>query len=166
MSTYGLERYSCHYTRHESMYGSRSTAPLMLNLGTRWKWEVNITPRSLYPWEITQVPTKQENVWASESIWMFGRRTTCPCRDSRPEWWNPYPSRQTDCAIPAPLTEYHSTKAVAACTRRPCVARSERIRVTFAQYHIHIVINNWDVASPFQSKYTVPQPFRNSHYEV
>jgi hypothetical protein len=29
--------------------GSRGTAPLILNLGTRWRWVVNFTPRPLYP---------------------------------------------------------------------------------------------------------------------
>jgi hypothetical protein len=31
--------------------GSRGIAVLILNLGTRWRWVVNVTPRPLYPWE-------------------------------------------------------------------------------------------------------------------
>lgn len=36
--------------------GSKGVAPLMLNLGARWGWMVNATPRSLYPRERTPVP--------------------------------------------------------------------------------------------------------------
>ena len=37
--------------------GSRGTAPLILNLGTRGISVVNFTPRPIYPLEITPVPT-------------------------------------------------------------------------------------------------------------
>ena len=31
--------------------GNRCIALLILNIGTRWRWVVNITPRPLYPWK-------------------------------------------------------------------------------------------------------------------
>jgi hypothetical protein len=35
----------------EAYGGSRCIAPLILNLETRWRWEVNVTFLLLYPWE-------------------------------------------------------------------------------------------------------------------
>ena len=35
---------------------SRVIAPLVLKLGNKWKFVVNCTPWSLYPWERTPVP--------------------------------------------------------------------------------------------------------------
>jgi len=35
-------------------------APLILNLGTRWRRVFNLTPRPLYPEERIPVPTEQE----------------------------------------------------------------------------------------------------------
>ena len=60
---------SCHHTRHVSMYGKRGTAPLTFNFGSRRKRVVNVTSLSLYPREITQIPIKQENGWASVTNW-------------------------------------------------------------------------------------------------
>jgi hypothetical protein len=42
------------WTKHHSMktdWGSGGIAPRILDLGTRWRWVVNFTPRSLYPRE-------------------------------------------------------------------------------------------------------------------
>ena len=39
---------------------TRGKAPLILYLGTRWKWVVKFTPLPLYPRERTPVPTEQE----------------------------------------------------------------------------------------------------------
>jgi hypothetical protein len=36
---------------HKRLEGSRGIALLFLNLGTRWGWVVNVTPRPLYPRE-------------------------------------------------------------------------------------------------------------------
>jgi len=33
----------------KTYWGSRGTAPLILNLGTRWRWVVSFTLRPLYP---------------------------------------------------------------------------------------------------------------------
>jgi len=41
------EKSSC--PRHEVIGGSIDTAPLIPNLGTRWRRAVNLTPRMLYP---------------------------------------------------------------------------------------------------------------------
>jgi hypothetical protein len=37
--------------------GGRSTAPLVLNFGTNWRWVVNFTVRLLYPLKRSSVPT-------------------------------------------------------------------------------------------------------------
>jgi len=38
------------------------------NLGTRWGWVVNVTPRPLYPRERETVLTVQEARWAPEAF--------------------------------------------------------------------------------------------------
>jgi len=50
---------------------SRGTAPLTFNLGTRWRWVVNIMPQPLHLTERTLAPTEQSGRWASEPLWMF-----------------------------------------------------------------------------------------------
>jgi hypothetical protein len=50
-------------------YLGSCVAPLILNLSTRWRWVVNITPRSLYPWERTPVLIALETGWALELVW-------------------------------------------------------------------------------------------------
>jgi len=39
------------------------------NLGTRWEWVVNATPRPLYPRERDLVPIVQEAGWAPGPVW-------------------------------------------------------------------------------------------------
>jgi hypothetical protein len=39
--------------------------PPILNIGTRWSWEVNFTPRPLYPRERTPISIEQEDEWVS-----------------------------------------------------------------------------------------------------
>ena len=53
---------------------SRSTSSPILNLGARWRWMVNMTPRPLYRREWTPVPIEQEAAWASEPGWTFRRK--------------------------------------------------------------------------------------------
>ena len=53
--------------------GSSVTAPLILNLGTRWWSVVNIAIRSLYPQQIRPVPIEWAVGWAPEPIWTFRR---------------------------------------------------------------------------------------------
>jgi len=39
------------------------------NLGTRWKWVVNVTPQQLHPQEKDSVPTVQKAGWAPGPVW-------------------------------------------------------------------------------------------------
>jgi hypothetical protein len=50
--------------------GSRGMAPLIFNIGARWRWVVSITPRPLWPWEGSPVPTEQEAGWSQKPLWM------------------------------------------------------------------------------------------------
>jgi hypothetical protein len=54
--------------------GRRRTVLITLNLRTRWRGMVNITPRPLYPREIDPVPTEDEPAWIPELVWPFRRR--------------------------------------------------------------------------------------------
>jgi len=47
--------------------GTRGIA-LLFNLGARWGWVVNATPRPLYPRERDPVAILQEAGWASRAI--------------------------------------------------------------------------------------------------
>jgi hypothetical protein len=51
--------------------GSRGTvlSLLFFNLGTRWGWVVNATPRPLYPRERDPVPIVQDAGWAPGPVW-------------------------------------------------------------------------------------------------
>jgi hypothetical protein len=44
----------------KAYWRTRGTFPVILYLGTRWRWVVKFTPLPLYPWERTPVPTEQE----------------------------------------------------------------------------------------------------------
>jgi hypothetical protein len=58
-----------HVYAMQAYRGSRGVAPLILNLGSRWRWVVNFTPWPLYPWEITPVPIELEARWAPWPVW-------------------------------------------------------------------------------------------------
>jgi hypothetical protein len=58
--------------------GKRGIAPLFLNLGTRWASVVNFTPRPLFSWERTRIPTEQDAGWAPEPVLSFWRREKSP----------------------------------------------------------------------------------------
>jgi len=45
LNTYSLFNEVPH---REDVLGSGDTAPRILNLGTKWRWVVSFTPRSLY----------------------------------------------------------------------------------------------------------------------
>jgi hypothetical protein len=62
--------------------GSRGVAPLILNLGTRWRWVVNFTPQPLYPWERTSWPIKYKAGWGPELVWTFGEGKIQMCGNS------------------------------------------------------------------------------------
>jgi hypothetical protein len=58
---------------------------VILNLGTRWMWVVNFTPRSSYHRANTPVPIEYEAVWSPEPVSTFGdERNCCLYRDSNP----------------------------------------------------------------------------------
>jgi hypothetical protein len=46
------------------MYGSRCTAPFILNLGTRWMHVVNFVPQLLYAQKLTLLPTEGPQSWS------------------------------------------------------------------------------------------------------
>jgi len=50
-------------------WGSRGTAPRILNLGTRWRWVVSFTSLLLYPWG----PREYEAEWTPKPVWMRWR---------------------------------------------------------------------------------------------
>jgi hypothetical protein len=51
---------------------SRGIALLFFNLGARWGWVVNATPRPLYPGK-DPVPIVQEAGWAPGPVWMAAK---------------------------------------------------------------------------------------------
>jgi hypothetical protein len=60
---------------------------IILYLGTRWRWVVSFTPRSLYPQARTPVTFGQEAGWAPESVLTLWRRKKpfpLPGIESRP----------------------------------------------------------------------------------
>ena len=78
---------------------SRGTAPLVLNLGTRWRQVVNFTSESLYPRKRTP-GTHQREGWMGPraGLDVSEKRKICyPCPESNPRLSSPYPSNYTDC---------------------------------------------------------------------
>ena len=84
----------------EAYKGSRGIAPHILNLSARWRWVVNFTPQSLYPWEITRVHIKLEAGWAPELIWTFWRRVKYFARTGI---WTPDSSSRSPVTLPTTL---------------------------------------------------------------
>ena len=61
---------------------SRGIAPLILNLGTRWRWVVNFTPWMLYPQERNPVSAKMKALPQSLSRHCWRReKISCPYQD-------------------------------------------------------------------------------------
>jgi len=88
--------------------GSKGKAALILNLGTRQRWWVNITLQVLYPQEINPVLTEYEEAHALQPVWTFWRRKIfCPCWNSKPRLSNLQPSHYTDYANLADM--FHCT---------------------------------------------------------
>jgi hypothetical protein len=54
--------------------GSRGTAPLILNLDTRWKSVATVTPRPFTYHESTTVSAEQEAEWVPELVGTFRRQ--------------------------------------------------------------------------------------------
>jgi hypothetical protein len=68
-------------------YGwSRGIAPLILNLGTRWRCVVNFTPRSLYPGKEPRYPLnkRQGGPQCLSGGFLDKRKTTFPYQYSNP----------------------------------------------------------------------------------
>ena len=54
--------------------GTRGVAPVILNLGARWKWVFSIAPLPLYPREkIRPVPIEEEAGWSPAPVWSVWR---------------------------------------------------------------------------------------------
>jgi hypothetical protein len=54
---------------------NEGAASLILNLGTKLRWLVSLTPRQIYPlWKNTPVPIKLEAGWIPDATWTFWRR--------------------------------------------------------------------------------------------
>jgi hypothetical protein len=51
--------------------GSGDLVPLILNVGARWRWLVNFTPRPLCPRERILVPIEYEVMNVPDSVWML-----------------------------------------------------------------------------------------------
>jgi len=55
-------------------HGSRRTALIILNFGTRWRWVVNITPRPLYPRQKPLQFTGEYTGCAPKPVWTIWRQ--------------------------------------------------------------------------------------------
>jgi hypothetical protein len=71
-TTQNIQSLSWRYNRVRLYFLSRlwCLTPLILNLGTRWRWVVNFTSGPLDP----PVPTEYWAVWVSKRVWTFWRR--------------------------------------------------------------------------------------------
>jgi hypothetical protein len=58
--------------------GDRGTAPLILNLGNRWRWVANLMPRLLCLPVKNSLAIQVEGGWVSEPVWMFSRKIFVP----------------------------------------------------------------------------------------
>lgn len=64
---------------------SGGIAPLILNLRTRWRWVVKLTPWLLYSQERAQYQTEQKAEWApSGNQEVLEEKISCPCQDLKP----------------------------------------------------------------------------------
>ena len=69
-------------TRWRSREGVKEPiAPLILNLGTRWRWVVNATPRALYPREEGRFSLYRKLGGPQIRLWCLEKKKVCPCRD-------------------------------------------------------------------------------------
>ena len=85
-SNAGKKSFLCPY--HNGILGGGRIGPLILNLGTRWRWVVNITPRLLYPGQELWYPLSIK-LGYPQSVWTFQRtQNLLPnvCRYPFPYW--------------------------------------------------------------------------------
>ena len=57
--------------------GTKSIAPLILNLATKLRWVVSYTLRALYLWEKAPVPIIQEVGWLQNRLGSLGEEKKC-----------------------------------------------------------------------------------------
>jgi hypothetical protein len=83
------------YITMKAYLRSGDVAPVISNLGTRWKWVVSFTPRPLYP----RCPLDRWLGWSHSRSGRNGEEKQfhrCPCRVSKPA----HPTRSTVCILP------------------------------------------------------------------
>jgi hypothetical protein len=78
-------------------------AQLLLNLGTRKRCVVSITPRPPFTPRKDPTPIVEESGWAPEPVWIGAENLAPPGFD--PRTFQPLASRYTDYAIPAPFLQ-------------------------------------------------------------
>jgi hypothetical protein len=81
--------------------GSRGMAPLILKLGTRWKW-VNFTPRPHYSREIRRCPSNWRLGGRQNRSGRFGKENSLSLMRFKPRTLQPIAGGYTDLATPAP----------------------------------------------------------------
>ena len=90
-----------------------------INLGVRWGWVVNTTPRPHYPQEWPGTHCLWGRVGPRAG--MDGCRTSRPPPRYDPRTVQPVANRCTDCAVPAHQTQgyikFHSTVPICVCVR-------------------------------------------------
>jgi len=71
---------------HQDVWVSGVTAPCTLELGTRWKWVVSSTNRSLSPWGKSRSCTRDKRFGEPQSYSRRGgkEKSPCLCRESNP----------------------------------------------------------------------------------
>jgi hypothetical protein len=63
--------------------GCRRRTPLILNLGARWTWVVNVTLRMLSAWEKTQVRVERKAGWDQSRSTQLGDERTLSLNATR-----------------------------------------------------------------------------------
>jgi hypothetical protein len=103
--------------RHERTEGEYTHSCFLdFNLGTRWGYGINATPRPLYPWERDPVLIATEAGWALGSDWTGAENLAPPAFVSRTV--HPGASFWTDWAIPAhsPMSVESESEQDTQCT--------------------------------------------------
>jgi hypothetical protein len=135
--------------------GSRSMAPLILNLGARWRWAVSFMPWSLYPRKEPRYPL---GGWVGPRTGLNileKRKICCPSQHLNPRSFSLYPSYYTDYAIPAPKLTCLDTKiwsnvdraslqsGLISCGLVTKMSRYLRLPLKILHSEIHKVISNF-----------------------
>jgi len=114
-------------------------APLILNLGTRLRWAVNITLRPIYPSEKNStLPSECEAGWVSESEWNFRRRDAPLASAEIRILYRPARSRA---AIPTELSRLlvNCKTHGKSVTNTKCVRGSARLRCQHFEFSVYIL---------------------------